>query len=371
MRYKFMWLPVLLLGSGCSESVEKCPALMVDVGEIRESLPVSELFDSLRYVPLETTEECIFSCIDKLEIDSRKNMYVFDRDGMNAVYKFDSTGKYLGRIGTQGRGPGEYRKARDFVLYRDSIIEIYDALDKRMSYTTSGKFLKEELPVKVYNVGQFVHWGDTLAYYGSGYGEYSDLVVEIDSVSADFFQQGFPESYERDGCFSIYENRMYFTDLYNDTVYRFEDHRMKPFLYVDFGRKKLPFGIRELEKVMKGEYCYAIGEVKFSERYFSFSFMYGTGMVFVFQNRSTRRLYLTTSLNNDIDGIPFLFSCTTPNSADCMIGSQVSSWICERYEELKKAGSPVSSAMQALIGRIDENSNPVVVFAYPKNECDD
>lgn len=65
-----------------------------------------ELISSIRYVPLETSDSCLISeplyfslYLDKIVIaDSKHN-----------VFLFDTTGKFVKRIGIKGKGPGEYQ----------------------------------------------------------------------------------------------------------------------------------------------------------------------------------------------------------------------------------------------------------------------
>ncbi|MFR3330404.1 MAG: 6-bladed beta-propeller [Odoribacter splanchnicus] len=365
--HKFILFPVLFLGIGCSESVQKCPVLTIDVGEVRELLPVSELFDSLRYVPLETNDNSIFKEVNKIEIDSEGNMYILDREGTNAIYKFNPVGKFVGKIGMQGRGPGEYLEATDFVLYQDTIVEIYDGeLNKRIYYSCNGNFIKEYTDLYGYGFAEYIHWGDTLAFFCIGGGYVPDLVVEIDTNRYGFFKKDFPELRNKGDYFSVYQNRLYCTDNYNDTIYRFSDRRMEPYLYVNFGDNSLPAHIREYNKVGNSNYCYDVGDVKFSERFFGFSFVYRSKINYVFKDLKNNKLYLTSSFLNDIDGLPFFIEGSVSDFSDCFVNCISSSIILSMYEYSKEKNLPISFVFASLVEKIDENSNPVVVFAYPK-----
>lgn len=59
-----------------------------------------------RFIPLETTEECLISFIDKLYIDSLR-IYLIDGKS-HLVYAFDHSGRFITQIGDVGQGPSEY-----------------------------------------------------------------------------------------------------------------------------------------------------------------------------------------------------------------------------------------------------------------------
>lgn len=66
---------------------------------------LSEKLDC-RFIPLETTEECLLSFIDKLYIDSLR-IYLIDGRS-HFVYAFEHSGKFITKIGDVGQGPSEY-----------------------------------------------------------------------------------------------------------------------------------------------------------------------------------------------------------------------------------------------------------------------
>jgi len=65
---------------------------------------LSEICDSLIYIPLETKKGCLIKFINDVQIDG-DDIFVQDR---GSLYHFDINGKFLGQLGKAGRGPGEY-----------------------------------------------------------------------------------------------------------------------------------------------------------------------------------------------------------------------------------------------------------------------
>lgn len=81
--------------------------ILIDPENFSVDLDLSEILDdSIEIIPLETTEECLISKINRIEFYQDK---IFVSDKANAkIFVFTSEGKYLKSIGTQGGGPGEY-----------------------------------------------------------------------------------------------------------------------------------------------------------------------------------------------------------------------------------------------------------------------
>lgn len=98
-------------------------------------LKLSSLYDSISYIKLETTPECLIGSIKKI-IPFANQYFIFDEEYSN-IFIFDAKGKFLKKIGEKGTGPNEYVKIDDicfdqtknrlFVLdNRRNRIQVYD-----------------------------------------------------------------------------------------------------------------------------------------------------------------------------------------------------------------------------------------------------
>ena len=95
-------------------------------------LDTEDIFSSVSFVPLETTEDCLLRTPNVFASDD-ENVFLWDR---NNIYRFALDGKFCNRIGTFGKGHGEhgslnsanYDKRRRIVLLgtRDGFIYKYD-----------------------------------------------------------------------------------------------------------------------------------------------------------------------------------------------------------------------------------------------------
>ena len=82
--------------------------LHLDLNEARKhprEVKLSEICDSLIYIPLETRKECLLGRHIN-EVEFTKD-FIFIQEGWS-LYQFSREGKFIRQIGKTGRGPGEY-----------------------------------------------------------------------------------------------------------------------------------------------------------------------------------------------------------------------------------------------------------------------
>lgn len=103
-----------------------------------------DYFVSSKVISLETTNRSLFSNIDRLSMYNDK-IFILDKKS-NAVLIFSSTGKFLSKIKSIGKGPGEYIGLKDFsVDEKSEYIILYSHRPyKLLFYNLEGKFVKEQ-----------------------------------------------------------------------------------------------------------------------------------------------------------------------------------------------------------------------------------
>jgi len=80
------------------------------------SVDISDLTDSVSYIPLETTPESLLGYIDNVSCDDD---YIFVNSN-HKLYSFKSDGSFVSQVGRQGRGIGEYSQIDTYFLDRES-----------------------------------------------------------------------------------------------------------------------------------------------------------------------------------------------------------------------------------------------------------
>ena len=73
-----------------------------------------EYIENVELIPLEMTDQSAIGWFTDCVIDER-GIYVFD-DQYDHLLHFDSSGKFLRKIGQRGSGPGDYLEMRDFCI---------------------------------------------------------------------------------------------------------------------------------------------------------------------------------------------------------------------------------------------------------------
>jgi len=101
--------------------------VMPEIIDFEAAISNSEAFDitkhvsEIRYVPLETHEDCFLAEVRKVVINED---YMFVSDSEGNLFQFTSSGQFIKRTGGLGKGPGEYVYMTDFVV-DDSFENIY------------------------------------------------------------------------------------------------------------------------------------------------------------------------------------------------------------------------------------------------------
>ena len=352
----FLWVI-----AGCNTYNKDENVITVEANKIQDIIKVSAIFDSIKYVPLETTDSSLFKGIDKLCIDSCGNIFILDIEGTNAVYMFGKEGQFKRQIGSLGRGPGEYNEISDLNLYQDTILEIYDSgQDKIIQYDTSGKMINE-----IYNIeagsAQFFHIGDTLGFYRPNGKNAFNLTILVKDKKYSYLKQDYLELRSKGNYFHTDGKQVYCTDNYNDTLYIIKDAKVYPFLYIDFQKNKLPEKIRLIEQAWQGDYCFDIENFKFTSRFVNFSFSYRQNEIFAFYDFKNKKMFTGRSFQNDLDGIPLLLYPNTSNNNDKIVTYLKTSIFLSTFEN-----GQISETAKTLKSKVYEDSNPIIVFAYTK-----
>jgi hypothetical protein len=126
-------MAVFLLFS-CAEGSKKIDLLKDSV-----ELLLSSIGDSVTYIQLETTDECLIGRINKV-IYEENIIYILDP--MNrCIWLFSDKGKFISQLSKTGQGPGEYNGIASFTV-KNGIIYIL-SYRKILRYNNAGQFLGE------------------------------------------------------------------------------------------------------------------------------------------------------------------------------------------------------------------------------------
>jgi hypothetical protein len=112
---------------------------VIDLDSIKRiNLKLSD-FSYIRYIPLQTDENCLIGGVGKVLIRDNR-IYVADYYKAFALFVFDLEGKFLFKIAQRGQGSNEYIDFRDFDIQNNGDIYILDGLRRKfLVFNSKGK----------------------------------------------------------------------------------------------------------------------------------------------------------------------------------------------------------------------------------------
>lgn len=211
---------------------------------------VSEIADSITYIPLETKPNCLLG---------NGSNFCFTQEGIYPTrrFKFDWNGKFVKQYGRVGQGKGEdpnafawLLKSKNFYYTVGNRIIEYDADGVFTNKETNTFFLKSrEDSSSVYNLFRAVEStiiDDHILIY-----QYPDSLLWIDVkdfkvdhtarvVEAGNIRVDGISGHPTQCFFPSYNNKKLFYNFYNDTIYTVNKDGLSPEWVVDLGDRKLP-----------------------------------------------------------------------------------------------------------------------------------
>lgn len=142
----FLFL-LIYIGVSCNRKVEPndsslYTSIQLPLAQKEQIISLSEITDSIVYVPLETNDQCLIGSIDKLLVTDDHNYIVVDKDIAASVFLFDSNGSFIRKIGNRGEAKNEYLTLED-VTYENDQIYIWDSAQKKvLVYSAKGSFIQ-------------------------------------------------------------------------------------------------------------------------------------------------------------------------------------------------------------------------------------
>ncbi|MDD2425564.1 MAG: 6-bladed beta-propeller [Bacteroidales bacterium] len=172
----FFIIPFLLFQPGCSsdnQNTEEGLKVIDVAGGVGKSRQVnlSEIADTIEYIPLETTPESLLSNPPHERILYEKDILYFSQK-KGIIKIFDSKGKYVSTFNRLGRGPQEYEQLGQLQIDNESGNIIIKSINKVVEYSRNGEFIRNAIlpaPGMVDNIpisGNFRKLGDYYFFLG-------------------------------------------------------------------------------------------------------------------------------------------------------------------------------------------------------------
>ena len=147
MKLPYIILCFSLFLSACShqpstfQSDHELISIHLPLAQEERPINVSEIADSITYLPLETSQQALIGSVDKLIVTEDQRFIVVDKEIARSIFLFDSTGKFLHAIGHTGTGPGEYTQLEDVSYYKGKLFVWDSSLKKILIFSTNDEYL--------------------------------------------------------------------------------------------------------------------------------------------------------------------------------------------------------------------------------------
>jgi hypothetical protein len=218
----------------------------IEINGIPESI-----IKSVSYLKLDGSfDDILFKDIDNLKIANSK-IYILDAR-LRRLVVFDATGAGLGKVGSQGQGPGEYLRIHDFCVNDAGDICFLDGTggnDRLFIFDKDLKFVSvRRVPFDVAFVQHLANdkFLFALSSWNKGDNASSKIAVTDDKFKTEKTYMQYDEYVDENmimaaHTFTCFENKVLYNISLDNFVFEFSDEGepLKAY-YFDFGSKNVP-----------------------------------------------------------------------------------------------------------------------------------
>jgi hypothetical protein len=367
-----------------------------DAVQSKKTVKLSQLAYDVEYVQLETNKDCM--------VDLRYfPKYFFTDDyifvsNRDHILKFSREGKFIKKIGSPGRGPGEIDLIRTMSIIPDKNLIVVQKNSARelLFFSFEGELIKTVgylayfTNIKVMNDENYIAYNEG----NEGNEKFTFLVTNENKDTLSFVNNYttwvktsratvslMSREFE---AFHLFHNRYFFKARYNDTVYTIENNKIRPVYFVNLGKYKLPDELR-LERInqvspekMEEYYkiarnCYSAEVIEVINRVFlgTYSFSKMISKYVLFDKVSLKGDLLineegnSTGIVNDWDGGSDFWpaGCVTDNQVFMPINIiDLQKKFTKEIQNQKSVKFPEKQKELEKISQSDVMSNPVIMI---------
>lgn len=249
---------------GCKENApnkvfKHQATLELAINPYDEKVPdVQEVFDIFAYIPLETTPKSVFSSI--IEVIMYEDTFIIltkITDSQKGVLRFDSSGKFIGAIGSYGKGPADFTSLMDMSVDKEQK-EIYLLDSNRiLIFDLHGNFLRKKDLDTYYDEIEVIDSTSYLlskkGYYVKTEEPYHLFLYKNDTLQDKFLpiepilKMGSPLNYQR---LKRSNNQIYYLKEFSDSlIFTYSESNFIPHLRTNFNEYSLSSNPKIQEKI--------------------------------------------------------------------------------------------------------------------------
>jgi len=349
-----------------------------------ENKKLSETIEEIRYLKLNTPGDGdLIGKIDKL-LFYRDLIIILDKGISKSVYVFNNKGNFLTKIGKIGDGPGEYQMPQDVTLdKKNNEIIIYCSYSQKLIYFSLDGQLQREKKIGLRFRGMHFLKENKLAIFTQCIYNYQDNYgpIPYDFIICDTTGEILHKQFRNksklgssivvistDSYFTDYNNDIYLSWVFNDTIYKLDNNTMKAYYRLDFGHKSIDKealtvldNSQLLLKVISGEFWAKLSPVLMADDKILIKVSFGD----MKENEiNYGAYYAITSLSQNTTSI---FKITENDIDDCTVSFPISThgdyFVSVSYpEEIIHQCYDDKPNLIGVNEEIIEYQNPILVF---------
>ena len=366
-----------------------------DPENMRESdKGLSAFIESIEYIPLETTDECV---IDKGMVFDYDDTHIIIKDNTcKSAYLFDREGNFQRTIGSTGGGPNEFVDGIHCVyLDEDNHTIIAGTLGKALCFNKEGEILwttvfpkNEDRSIVAYFQGKFLRSRNSYYFPDSVYPVYTlyDQTAHLLKEAVPSLRMPPLKNKQWRISFAtrhivpvyMYQNMPHVREYLNDTVYKINGlNQFIPKYVFDLGKYKVTPEIQaDIEHFADKTYNKVIiAEIIETSQVLLLQYYYKGTIRCCYYDKNDKRLYSFDSLGypNDYDrGVNFVLNWSRGQKnrfAQTSFSAEEFLFFFKQCQQEKRPVRGPQSAVRAfekLVKKVDPDDNPIIMIVKLK-----
>lgn len=347
---------------------------------------LSEIADEVTYVPLENS----FPLGVIFNIKFINNTIFFSSKDIG-IMAFDRKGKALRKIGTVGRGPGEYLYKNNFTVdEKTGTVYILDRGDIIKVFSRTGQFIRSfplqeyggSEAIEFYNSNLFVSYAIQFENARYKWIVFDTLGNAIKKKEREISM--FTANYGNNETIYKFENSIFYWNNYTDTVFSLlPDLKNEPSFIISPGEHRPPMAKLSFEQLMQNKFL-NLFKIFETSRFFVLRYFYNRPTLTLIDknNQEAFLIYLEyenenclNGIENDVDGGYFFIPeyYFTEKDREFMVGLvypfQIKAFVTTNEFKNSLAKYPQKKKeLEKLANSLKETDNPVLMMVRLKKQ---
>lgn len=339
-----------------------------------ECKSIGDIASEVSYIRLETNDKCIVG--NNPKAFASDNYIVVIASGRIMLFE-RKTGVYIGDIGNKGNGPEEYNHASIFmpVNYgKNRILAIGN--QNFLEYGYNGKCLREVLVTKsitntvmldeYHYVSFFPNYEGNNKTKVSVFALDGNEIVNLPNYQVAPSDGGSFSFWMPNAWFFQYNDEVFFTELFNDTVYTVKTSEIAPRMVLGLGHFLPPYEQQNSSKLSSGftNKYFMLRNMFESDRYIFYSFKYKENIYTAVYDKkmSVSALSKNGGFYNNIDNF-ISIPLSSINISNELVGVIYAHEIVQWFKSNKSTNLAYNLE---LFKNVSENDNPIIAIAKLK-----